>query len=235
MISNPLETGEPYIALALNYYLPKFFDKLWSNAKMKICADGGANRLVNYFKEKKMDLINPTLVVGDLDSVHPEVEEKLKAAGTKFLKFFDQDYNDIEKSIRVISMMKLKEPILVFGGLGGRLDQTIATFHTGLAHPEHKIFFIDDSNVATWVRPNDKGIICNQKWTTPICGILPIARPIRNLKTKGLKWDIHFPLEMGKFISSSNEIAKGASKIEIETSDPFLWTNQMKDIQKLPL
>lgn len=236
MISNPLETGEPFTALALNYYLPKFFDKLWAKAKVRICADGGANRVNNFFTGiKKSNFVTPDFVIGDLDSINREVLEKFSKKGTEFVRVREQEHNDIDKSFREIKRRNINHPIVVFGGFGGRMDQTIASLDASLRHPELRIFFVDDSNFSTWIRPNDKGIITQKKWTNNIVGLLPIAGRVRNVKTRGLKWDCNFPIEMGKFISSSNEISESANEVEIETTDPFLWTNQTKSFKKLIL
>ena len=201
---------------------------------VRICADGGANRVNKYFSDiKKANFQSPELVIGDLDSIHQDVFEKFTKKGTEFLKVHEQEHNDIDKSFREIKRRNIKYPIVVFGGFGGRMDQTIASLDASLRHPELRIFFVDDSNFSTWFRPNDKGIITQKKFTTNVVGLLPVAGRVRNVKTKGLKWDCNFPLEMGKFISSSNEIADSSNEVEINTTDPFLWTNQTKSLKKL--
>ena len=47
---------------------------LWETCQTRVCADGGANRLY----DGRFDFVNgliPTYIIGDLDSLRPEVEE----------------------------------------------------------------------------------------------------------------------------------------------------------------
>ena len=48
---------------------------MWSKCNLKVCADGGANRLFDSLSpETRADCI-PNYIVGDLDSLRPEVKE----------------------------------------------------------------------------------------------------------------------------------------------------------------
>ena len=232
MISHPMESGQPYTAMALNYFLPKFFGHVWTNAKTRVCADGGANRVTSYFEGQ--DFKRPDFVIGDFDSIKPEVRQDLTSRGTQFVKKYNQDFSDVEKTLHFIWKSGIKEPVVIFGGSAGRLDHTISALHAALAHREMRVFFMDDNNFSTWIWPEDKGIISKQKWTTKVCGLLPIFRPVQHIKTKGLKWDCDFGLSLDKFVSSSNEISPGCERVEIQTSDPILWTNEAQEFENLP-
>jgi thiamine pyrophosphokinase len=233
MIANPIESGQSYTALALNYWLPPFFAHLWGKAKTRICADGGANRVSSFFGNKVF--APPSWVVGDFDSVKADVRSALESRGTKFLKIWDQDRNDLQKCLATLQENDVKDPVIVFGGFGGRFDQTIASMHVALAMKDLKVYFMDENNFVTWIRPSDQGIVCPQKWTRKICGLLPIAMPVKHIKTEGLKWNCDFGLSMDQFISSSNEIAEGADRVMIQTSHPILWMNQTKKLRDLPI
>jgi thiamine pyrophosphokinase len=233
MLAHPIEAGQPFTALALNYYLPAFFDRLWAKAETRICADGGANRVFNWFGGQRFK--NPELVVGDFDSLRPHVREFFERSGTKFEHIHDQDQNDLSKCLLTLEKNKIKSPIVVFGAFGGRFDQTIASFSGALVHSKQRLYFLDDNNFSTWIFPSDKGILCPQQWTTKVCGLLPISTPVRKVTTKGLKWDCDFGLQMNEFVSSSNEIATGFDRVLITTSDAILWTNQTKKFADLPL
>lgn len=233
MIAHPIESGKPYTALALNYWLPQFFSELWDKAKTRVCADGGANRVASYFEGK--DFKKPNFVVGDFDSLRQDVKKTFIQSGTEFLKVYDQDYNDLQKSLKQIHQLGITDPVVIFGAFGGRMDHTIAALHAALECTNLRIYFLDDNNFATWIKPEDKGIICPQQWTTKMCGLIPVGHPVRHIKTKGLKWDCDFGLELGKMISSSNEISEGYDRVMIDTSDPILWTNQTKKLRDLPL
>lgn len=235
MLVHPIESGKPYTALALNYILPKFFAPLWNNAKTRVCADGGANRILKFSQDNNVEIKHPHIVAGDLDSLKPQVREYYDKKGTQFVKIFDQDFNDIEKTLSTILKNGIKDPVVLFGAWGGRFDHTISSLHSTLECPELRTFFLDDDNFSTWIFPSDKGIICPQKWTTKMCGLLPVGQPVDHVWTKGLKWDIDFGLKMGSFVSSSNEIKEGADRVEIKTTQPILWQNQTKKYNELPL
>jgi thiamine pyrophosphokinase len=233
MLSHPLESGQVFTALVLNYYLPPFLRTLWEKAKTRVCADGGANRLTTLFGETPFK--RPDFIVGDFDSIRPAVRTRFEKLGSKLEYIYDQDFNDIQKCLKVLSKNSITEPVLVFGAIGGRLDQTIASFSAALSHSAHRLFFLDANNFCTWILPGDKGIHVPQKWTTKMCGLLPIARPLRHVRTTGLKWNCDFGLDMATFISSSNEIAEGHTQVLVETTDPVLWTNQTRKLDQLPL
>lgn len=45
-----------YTLVVLNQQLPRFMPRLWAQAKMRICADGGANRVFDEMSQMKNDL-----------------------------------------------------------------------------------------------------------------------------------------------------------------------------------
>jgi len=59
-----------------NTPLPEHFLSFWEAAKVRICADGGANRIFDSFAHQN-DRIKflPTLIKGDMDSIRPEVRQ----------------------------------------------------------------------------------------------------------------------------------------------------------------
>lgn len=219
MIKGLLENNSKYAVLALNWKFPSFFAQIWNNASCRVCADGGANRVLGV-----KGAVHPDVVVGDLDSVDKETRKMYESVGTKFVRVFDQDYNDVEKSLRFMADCK-EDIIYILGGIGGRFDQTIGVLQAAYKAITHRIVLLDEKNLLTWVYPKDKGIIPPKQWSRRTCGLLPIAGPVRHIKSKGLKWDVDFSLSMDGIVSSSNEIVDDT--IHIETSDPVLWMNRI--------
>ncbi len=80
-----------------------------------ICADGGAN---NAFKLA----IIPDVIVGDFDSVNPEVLNIFKSH-SKIVKIVRQNDTDVEKCLKYCIKNNIKEVILT-GATGDRLDHS---------------------------------------------------------------------------------------------------------------
>ena len=69
----------------------KLLHQLWQETDYRVAADGGANQLYYY------NLI-PDAVVGDFDSIKPEVRKKLPNSRLFHVK--EQDTNDADKAVR---------------------------------------------------------------------------------------------------------------------------------------
>ena len=69
----------------------KLLHQLWQEADYRVAADGGANQLYCYN-------LSPDAVVGDFDSIKPEVRKKLP--NTKLFHVKEQDTNDADKAVR---------------------------------------------------------------------------------------------------------------------------------------
>lgn len=80
-----------------------------------ICCDGSAENLV-------MAELEPEAIVGDLDSLSPEIAEKF---ADRLYKYIEQDTNDLTKAVRWC-IDKRYEEIVILGATGKREDHTIA-------------------------------------------------------------------------------------------------------------
>lgn len=90
-----------------------------SSSDTLIAVDGGLNHLL------KMEL-TPYLLIGDLDSVTPRQAEEMTALGCLIEKYpVEKDETDLELAL-LWAAKKDFSTILIFGALGGRIDQTLA-------------------------------------------------------------------------------------------------------------
>lgn len=80
------------------------------------CCDGAVNNL--YLHTQQV----PDLVVGDLDSVGPELRALL---GDKLVHIAEQETNDLSKTIRYIHQTQGKQRIVLLGATGKREDHTL--------------------------------------------------------------------------------------------------------------
>lgn len=104
--------------------------RLWAapQVKLRVAADGGANRLAAAAPELTLDV-----VVGDLDSASAAVLDRFIRNGAKVLdQRADQDTTDLEKALTVVLNDGRCKQVYVLGevaGVDGRLDHTFATLN----------------------------------------------------------------------------------------------------------
>jgi len=215
---------------------------LWRSTSLRVCADGGANRLYDLAR----DLV-PDAIVGDLDSVRSEVrsfyeEEK----GVLISRVGEQDHNDLDKAIGFVRREwdSRGRHISILGAFGGRFDQEMATFDAAFRWsvdwPDVAYRMYSDDNVAALLTPNVRHTLrFRPDLEGPSCGLIPIGRKCERVTTTGLKWNLDDdPLEFGKLISSSNQLkdtddddddaAKEDRIVEVTTSDPLIWTASLR-------
>ena len=83
-----------------------FFLKLWNSYQVRVCADGGANRLYNFFEgnEHARSEYIPDYIIGDLDSLNEDVKDYYKERGVLIIKQTTQYSTDFSKSVNLISL-----------------------------------------------------------------------------------------------------------------------------------
>ena len=179
--------------------------QLWQEADYRVAADGGANQL----HEQKLV---PDAVVGDFDSLQPEVRQQLPK--TLFYHVKEQDTNDADKAVRHCLKRGYKE-INLLGADGGRQDQFLSSLeilykyspqaHLLLWTPLEKMEFILD----TW-----KG--CLTPGTT--LSLLPLFGGAQGVVTKGLEFELNnLALLPGKIPSGvSNRVLANNVSITIQ-------------------
>ena len=122
--------------------------ELYRASQKVLCADGGANRLYDSFEEPERSEHLPGMIVGDLDSIRPEVKTYYSEKGVSVHKEYDQDRNDLEKTLKFALRnedsdaaakffkdgegnisRELSNKIIIYGAFGGRMDQTLSSLH----------------------------------------------------------------------------------------------------------
>ena len=91
--------------------------QLWREADYRVAADGGANLL------QVLNLL-PDAVVGDFDSLQPDVQKQLPETILFHVK--EQDTNDADKAVRHCLKLGFTE-INLLGADGGRQDQFLSS------------------------------------------------------------------------------------------------------------
>lgn len=106
---------------------------LWRRAAVRVCADGGANRLHDSFDseppEERARFV-PDLIVGDLDSLRPEVAAFYKDLGSEVKLSADQDHNDFEKCLIEVKARLLAEITATADEVGEEKTENTPATHT---------------------------------------------------------------------------------------------------------
>ncbi|KAK0546968.1 hypothetical protein OC846_005048 [Tilletia horrida] len=152
----------PYAIILLNAPISdaqtSTFLDLWSRAKLRLCADGGANRLLEAFppsenaisgytytydevnkgKENHVYIPPPHEIRGDLDSIRPRTREFFEKRGVSVIERRSQYATDLQKCAKAVEIFEAESSpsashteleLVIYGGLSGRFDQTVHTLH----------------------------------------------------------------------------------------------------------
>lgn len=104
-LMNPNHQLTALLILNQRINVPQIFEKLWNNYNLKVCADGGANRLYEYFTTEKERLQHlPDYIIGDLDSIDQKVYDFYQKHMVKIIKQTTQYSTDFTKSVNLISL-----------------------------------------------------------------------------------------------------------------------------------
>lgn len=171
-----------------------------------IAADGGANSL------KKLKL-TPNIVIGDMDSIKPELLNKYKSIKYPTKK----DKTDFELAIDYCLDKKFQE-IIIFGILGDRIDHLLANIlliaKTQTENQTIKIKIIDDKKEIFIL---NKEIIINGKIGDEV-SIIPVSEKLEGITTDGLSYRlIDDTLFFGSTRGVSNVMNKKMIKITSST------------------
>ncbi|MBN1977100.1 MAG: thiamine diphosphokinase [Anaerolineae bacterium] len=146
-----------------------------------IAADGGTHRALAAG-------VTPDVVIGDLDSLSPETQARVEAAGAQIVRFSPRkDETDLELALLYAARGGATE-ITILGALGGRLDQTLANVLL-LALPELK--GID----ARIVEGAQEAFLIHGKATIDgapgdTVSLIPLGGDVEGVTTDGLEWPL---------------------------------------------
>lgn len=107
------------------------------NAERIICCDGGADQLI------KTGLL-PVAIVGDLDSISPELAERYS---DRLYRCSDQETNDLTKAVRWCTERNYRD-LVILGATGKREDHTIGNVSLLVEYAaEAEVMMVTDSGI----------------------------------------------------------------------------------------
>lgn len=230
-----------YVLIVLNRNLPRFTPLLWEHAQLRICADGGANRLYDELPllfpcEAALTIRNrykPDLIKGDMDSVREDVLGFYKNLGTEIVDAsHDQDTTDLHKCIDYVrDLPNLKNQnicILVAGALGGRFDHEIGNINVLCRFSSTRIILLsDDCLIQLLPSSHHHEIHILPAVEGPHCGLIPIGGSSKSSTTTGLRWNLSdTEMRFGGLISTSNMVT--GEIVTVKSDSDLLWTISIK-------
>ncbi|XP_033114754.1 thiamin pyrophosphokinase 1-like isoform X2 [Anneissia japonica] len=208
--------------------------RLWKKAVFRASVDGATNQI---FLDAEIQNLVPDLVSGDFDSISTDVLQHCRDIGCKVVTTEDQNETDFTKCLRLVSQQLQEcnnkvDYIVALGGLGGRLDHTLASVNTlykAAKLSSAQVYLIGEESLALLLTPGKYIIEANTGFEADWCGLVPVGQPCLNVTTTGLKWNLtNQKLEFGSLISTSNTYADDQRIVTVETDQPLLWTMGIK-------
>jgi thiamine pyrophosphokinase len=146
-----------------------------------VSADGGSRHLAALG-------LRPHLLVGDMDSIDPQLVEAFEAAGTDVRRHpVEKNETDLELALQVV-VEKGSRRVLIVGGLGGRVDQMLANLslltRPALASCDTRM---DDGHTEVFII-RDSASIHGQPGDT--VSLLPFFGAAHGITTGGLKYPL---------------------------------------------
>jgi len=232
-----------YALIILNYDVPRFTAALWDRAQLRLCADGGANRLYDampsFFPEEDPLLVRkrykPDVIKGDLDSIRPEVREFYDNLGSTILdESHDQDTTDLHKCVGFVrdctpDSEKSNLILLVVGALGGRFDHELGNINILYTFSNIRIVLLSNHSLVYLLpKTHFHEILVNHSVEGPHCGLVPVGAPSQSTTTSGLQWDMNeTPMCFGSLISTSNILRE--EKVTVCSDVDLLWTSSIQN------
>jgi thiamine pyrophosphokinase len=189
------------------------------DAEIIICADGGANCLYEYD-------IEPQFLVGDFDSISPEVLEYYKDTAVSVLTYpVEKDETDSEIAINKAFELKATE-VSLLGCTGSRMDHMFG--NVGLlkrcVDAGIKGVIKDDNNSVFLINQNIK---LRGEYGTYF-SLQAYEGSVKHLNIRGAKYPLeHYTLKVGDPITISNMFLQ--EQVEIEFEEGLLLAFYSKD------
>lgn len=184
----------------------------WAPAADRVvAADGGM------FLASRLGIM-PDVVVGDLDSYDPTLIDGLLASGVEVRRY--QHHLKMETDTELAMLVALEsepETIVLMGGIGGRLDHSLANILL-LTHPQLApidVRIIEGNQEMSLAKPGRWNDIAGGSGDTVT--LLPLGEEARGVRTEGLHWPLDGEtLLLGRGRGVSNLIDQPSARVWVD-------------------
>lgn len=162
--------------------------------------------------------IIPNHVVGDFDSVSPEILEFYKKQSQIIFHKFNAEKDNTDTDIALQLAIRLKSSkITIMGALGKRMDHAIANIHILKDALEANIpcQMIDEHNRIYLI--NKEMTLEKEKVYAKYVSLIPLTSIVEGLSLTGFKYPLKdYTLPIGTSLGISNEIIGDTAHIEMK-------------------
>ncbi|MEI3524660.1 MAG: thiamine diphosphokinase [Anaerotignum sp.] len=197
-----------------------FCEKYLQNADWIICCDGGMHHA-------KALGITPDYIVGDFDSVRPEVLEEYRNMGIS-IRQFPTHKNETDMQLGMLLALELGATELVLiGGIGDRFDHTLANAHLLLYLLKKGVrgILVNEKNRVELI---DKEVTLYGK-AGDLVSTIPLSMLVEGVTLEGLEYPlVDYDLALDdKLMAVSNVMTGTEAKVKIRKG--YLFVMQTRD------
>ena len=171
--------------------------------------------------------IQPNLIVGDFDSISPIVIKELTKDSRIKVNRFIAEKDETDTHLAIMEAIDMGSThIDLFGGIGTRIDHTIANIHILMIPLEKRIKcrIINNNNIISLI---DK-TTCFQRNDYKYISLIPLTSTVTGISTQGLKYELNgYTMRQGISIGISNEFIK--DKATVSLTDGILMVIRSRD------
>ena len=181
-------------------------------AELTIAADGGAESLERIGR-------GPQVLIGDLDSVDPRLEERLEQGGTRVERHpVDKEASDTELAVEAAFAAGATEVTLLGATGGERLDHELANLLllADRAFAGRGLTAVRGAARVTALHGGDRHELGGSPGD--LVTLLPVGGDAEGVTTDGLRWPLDAAtLELGRSRGLSNEVVTSPASVRLET------------------
>ncbi len=157
----------------------------------------------------------PDTIVGDLDSVAPEIIQKYCFLGAKLIKYDTQkDKTDTHLALEE-ALEEERSSITIIGAIGTRLDHMLANFQIMMLALEYGVscYILNKKNKVFLI--NKTAVFTREHYD--FVSLIPMTEVVRGVHTEGLKYPLTaYDLKQGMSIGVSNEWVDKIGRVTIK-------------------